>query len=261
MLNAFLYDFKKALTRNLNWSKFRDLPQWAFAALVISLALYIVSAIILCYWLFFISLILSIVSLIIVSRKANPRGKKSKGNSSDEVSISCAQTQWFLSKRVAVVKKMLDSKNTGLDPSKSIDLLLVECENKLNSTRPSEVFQKRTKPILAPIAIIILSLITAWLNLMLPNANIPLVESFSQHILAAMDALASSIILSRTLMVYFVFICIYATAIYFAVVLIILPEIVKIIDREFLLTAELRDVLLYIKQEGSFVEQEMGRQS
>lgn len=204
---------------------------------------------------------LSIVSLIIVGRQSKLKEKKSKGNSSDKATIPCMQTQWFLDNRVAVVKKMLDSNNTGLAPSKCIGLLLVECKNKLTSTRPSEILQKRTKPILVPIIIFFISLLTAWLNIMLPGTNIPYEESFFQLLLAVMKELSGNIILNRTLMVYFTFSCIYAIMIYYAIVLIVLPVIEKFVDREFLLTADLMDILLYLEHDDSFTEYEMMRKS
>ena len=209
MLNAFLYDFKKELINDLEWSKFRELPQLALAVLGVSLILYIVSAIFSWYMLFLASLILLVVSLVIVICKSKPRKKKTKDNSSDETSIECAQLQWFLNRRVAVVKRMLTSNNNSLASSECVELLLNECEKKLNSTRPSEIFQKRIKPIVSPITIIVLSLVAAWLNNMLPEANISFEESLAQHMLSVMEVLASNIVLSRKLMVTFVFICIY----------------------------------------------------
>lgn len=256
MLNAFLYDFKKELINDLEWSKFRELPQWALAALGASLILYIISAIFSCYWLFFVSSIVLVVSLIIIIRKTPQRRKKSQDKSSNEASIECEQLQWFLNRRVAVVKRMLTSNNNSLASSECVELLLNECENKLNSTRPSEIFQKRIKPIVSPITIIVLSLVAAWLNNMLPEANISFEESLAQHILSVMKVLASNIVLSRTLMVSFVFVCIYATAIYFAIVFIVLPEVGKFLDRDYLLTAELKDSLLYLKHSGFLADQE-----
>lgn len=69
-----------------------------------------------------------------------------------------------------------------------------------------------------------------------------------------MEVFASDITLSRTLMVQFVAICIYATVIYIAIVFIIFPVLEKLVNYKFVLTAELKDVLLYIKLDDSFVD-------
>lgn len=187
--------------------------------------------------------------------KGRNREKTRQGYIRCWASILCTQTQWFIDKRVDTVKKMLSSNGTGLAPLECIDLLLVECDNKLKSTRPSELIQKRIKPTIIPMTIIILSLITAWINIMVPEMNISFEDSFSKYFLSVMQVLASNIILSRTLMVSFVAICVYATAIYLAIVFVIFPAVMSFVDREFLLASELRDVLLYIKHDDSFVKQ------
>lgn len=256
MLNAFLYDFKKELKRNLGWRNLTCFQKIVLAAVGISVILYLTAAIFAWIGLLILSALMLIVSLVIANCKDAIEKKLDKGISGDEGSRICAQTKWFRNKKVAIVKKMLDSNNTGLVPSKCVDLLLVECEDRLNSTRPSEVIRKRIKPIIAPITIIILSLITAWINIMIPGTNISFEGSFSQHILSVMEALANNIVLSRTLMVSFVVICVYATALYLAIVFVIIPAVLRLADRDFLLTAELKNVLLYIKHDDLFVKQE-----
>ena len=220
-----------------------------FATVGLSMVLYMAATILAWLWLVIISAVLLIISLIVACRKDATEKKQDKDISGAGASILCTQTQWFIDKRVDTVKKMLSSNSTGLAPLECIDLLLVECDNKLKSTRPSELIQKRIKPI------IILSLITAWINIMVPEMNISFADSFSKYFLSVMQVLASNIILSRTLMVSFVAICVYATAIYLAIVFVIFPAVMSFVDREFLLASELRDVLLYIKHDDSFVKQ------
>lgn len=203
------------------------------------MVLYMAATILAWLWLVIISAVLLIISLIVACRKDATEKKQDKDISGAGASILCTQTQWFIDKRVDTVKKMLSSNSTGLAPLECIDLLLVECDNKLKSTRPSELIQKRIKPI------IILSLITAWINIMVPEMNISFADSFSKYFLSVMQVLASNIILSRTLMVSFVAICVYATAIYLAIVFVIFPAVMSFVDREFLLASELRDVHLY----------------
>ena len=210
-----------------------------FATVGLSMVLYMAATILAWLWLVIISAVLLIISLIVACRKDATEKKQDKDISGAGASILCTQTQWFIDKRVDTVKKMLSSNSTGLAPLECIDLLLVECDNKLKSTRPSELIQKRIKPI------IILSLITAWINIMVPEMNISFADSFSKYFLSVMQVLASNIILSRTLMVSFVAICVYATAIYLAIVFVIFPAVMSFVDREFLLASELRDVHLY----------------
>lgn len=255
MLNAFLYDYKKTLIRNLSLQKLTHFQKSVFVTVGLSMVLYIAAAILAWLWLFIISAVLLIISLIVACRKDATEKKQDKDISGAGASILCTQTQWFIDKRVDTVKKMLGSNSTGLAPLECIDLLLVECDNKLKSTRPSELIQKRIKPIIIPMTIIILSLITAWINIMVPEMNISFEDSFSKYFLSVMQVLASNIILSRTLMVSFVAICVYATAIYLAIVFVIFPAVMSFVDREFLLASELRDVLLYIKHDDSFVKQ------
>lgn len=257
MLTAFLYDYKKEIRRDLALEKYSSSQKIIFAAVGLSMILYIASAIFACFCLFIISAAMLAVSLIVARFKIKKETKKSKGESDGEEATICAQTRWFVDKRVAIVKKMLDFDNTGLAPAQCIDLLLSECDSKLKLTRPFEVIKKSLKPLIIPITIVILSLITAWLNIMLPEMNISFDGSFSQHILSVMKVLATDIVHSKTIMTYFVTICVYATVIYLAVAFIILPAIMSVADRDFLLTTELRDVLLYLKHDDSFAKQEV----
>lgn len=257
MLTAFLYDYKKEIRRDLALEKYSSSQKIIFAAVGLSMILYIASAIFACFCLFIISAAMLAVSLIVARFKFTKETKKSEGESDSEKSISCVQTKWFRKKRVDIVKKMLDFNNTGLAPAQCIDLLLSECDSKLKLTRPSEVIKKRLKPLIIPITIVILSLITAWLNIMLPATNISFDGSFSQHILSVMKVLATDIVHSKTIMTYFVTICVYATVIYLAVAFIILPAIMSVADRDFLVTTELREVLLYLKHDASFAKQEV----
>lgn len=257
MLKAFLYDFKKELRRDLGLEKYSSSQKMVFAAVGLSMILYIASAVFARFWLFVISAVLLAVSLIVARFKITTGKKKSKGESDSEEATICAQTRWFVDKRVAIVKKMLDFDNTGLAPAKCIDLLLSECDSKLKSTPPSEIAKRRLKPLIIPMTIVLISLITAWLNIMLPATNISFDGSLSQHILSVMKVLATDIAHSKTIMTYFVTICVYATVIYLAVAFIILPAIMSVADRDFLLTTELREVLLYLKHEDSFAKQEV----
>lgn len=69
MLNAFLYDYKKTLIRNLSLQKLTHFQKSVFVTVGLSMVLYIAAAILAWLWLFIISAVLLIISLIVACRK------------------------------------------------------------------------------------------------------------------------------------------------------------------------------------------------
>lgn len=162
------------------------------------------------------------------------------------------QMEWFKKHRVAVVRKMLDRNNIGLSSDRGIDLLIAECSEKLKEVRNSEITKKRLKPLLAPIGIIFVSLSTAYLfDVNLISEEIESTTFSIAWFSEIMQSLATDIVSSETTLLLFIILCVYVILFYLVYAFIVLPFFVHIIDRDWYLIEELKEILLYIKKENA----------
>ena len=152
--------------------------------------------------------------------------------------------------RVESIRKIIDKNNFGLEENACVELLLLECNEKLGETRKSEVAKRRIKPLMVLLSIVVTSLITAYINsTFLLDEEIKAATSTIEWVREIMDAFATAIISSQNMLMLFFALCLVATIYYFVAVFMVWPILVGILDREWVLTEEVRSALLYIKYE------------
>ncbi len=152
--------------------------------------------------------------------------------------------------RVESIRKIIDKSNFGLEENACVELLLLECNEKLGEARKSEVAKRRIKPLMVLMSIVVTSLITAYINsTFLLDEEIKTSTATIEWVKEIMDAFATAIISSQNMLMLFFALCLVATIYYTVAVFMVWPVFVGILDREWVLTEEVRSALLYIKYE------------
>ena len=190
-----------------------------------------------------------------LSQKRN-KEKKTKGlHNSSTIKITslkskdCEQIHWFLTRRVNVVENMIKNDITGLSENGLIDLLVEECDNKLKDIRPSEIAKKRIAPVGILMGAIFTTLFSAYLydNSLISN-QVEGSKTLTECVLKIVSELSNTIISNENILTLFMIVCFCIAIIYLTISFIFLPIIVSYIDRDWILTKELKSILRYIQK-------------
>lgn len=260
MLEAFLFDYKRKI------SVLNDLKELGWIRILLLIAGIVLYAIAICRAnLLFI--VVTVIFLIIAVHwvlrlqlsKNRTKGRKSKDlhkgqktNTKDSKNKDCEQIHWFRTRRVNVVDNMIKKDITGLSENELIDMLVEECDNKLKETRPSEIVKKKIAPVGVLSGIIFTTLFTAYLydNSLISN-QVEGSKSLTEWVLKIMPEISNAIISNENTLILFMIMCFCIAIIYLTISFIILPFIVSSIDRDWLLTKELKSILRYIQKKQS----------
>lgn len=279
MLQAFLFDFKREISAFKTLKDF-GLLQWiALISLLLVIGLFI--------WAMWTANLIFIICTVVISiltvnffvipqlfRYENNNYEKGKNDlvcseqqenqngsiTSDDTKTKSTylQLRWFQTHRVEIVNKIISDKVTGMSKEKCIKLLLEECDLKLKETRPSAVAKKRIAPILAPIGIVFTTLSTAYLNkVSLVSESVEGTASLDEWFLEILKELGSSIISDDVTFTLFIVVCIYLIVFYLSLAFVILPIVISIIDRDWLLTAELKSILHVIQNSDMLIKDDL----
>lgn len=257
LLEAFLFDYKRKI------SVFNDFKKLGWVRILLLIVGFVLYAIAICKAnLIFIvvTVIFLIVAVHLALRpqlsKNRTQGRKHKGlhkgqntNTKDSKNKNCEQIHWFRTRRVNVVEKMIKKDITGLSENELIDLLVKECDNKLKETRPSEIAKKKIAPVGVLVGIIFTTLFAAYLydNSLISN-QVEGSKSLTEWVLKIMPEISNAIISNENTLILFMILCFCITIIYLTISFIFLPFIVSSIDRDWLLTKELKSILRYIQK-------------
>ena len=161
--------------------------------------------------------------------------------------------KWFHKKRINRVDSMLKNSNTGLKENACIELLLKECDEKLKETRKSDIVYNRMKPLNVPFALVFIGLSTAYLNnKYVTETAIAYESSLIEWAMNIISLLAKDIISNPHTLTLFLVVCGLLFLLYLVAVFIIWPILAGILDRDWILTKEIKDSLLYIKHKKYF---------
>ena len=240
MFKAFLFDYKRKQSFLKSLRKL-GLLEWVFlSAILLSSLHFIVFASELELFETLTMLLIMFAALgaeLLYSSVTSPSPKEQ------------AQMNFYLTKRVQPVEDMLNEKVTGLPVNKCVDLLLRECDAMLKCTRPSETFKTRIKPILKFPGALFGILFSAYMckgnSVSLPESELSLANQIGTFISKVLS-------ISPDLLPSFVLLAILATVFYLYIVLFIIPYCcIPLLDRNWILAQELRDILTYIKEKNS----------
>lgn len=260
LLESFLFDYKRKI------SVFNDLKQLGLFRILLLIAGFVLYAIAICranLMLIIVTVIFLIVAVHLVLRpqlsKNRTQGRKSKGlhkgqktNTKDSKNKDCEQMQWFFTRRIKVVENLITKNITGLSENDFIDLLVVECDDKLKETRPSKIAKKKIAPVGVLTGIIFTTLLTAYLyNNSLITNQVEVSKSLTEWVLNIMPELSNTIISNENTLTLFMILCFCIAIIYLTISFIFLPFIVSYIDRDWILTKELKSILRYIQKKQS----------
>lgn len=259
LLESFLFDYKRKISVFNDLTKFLKLEWKRFILLIIGTVLYPITI----YSANLIFIAVAVILLIAgvrltlhpqLSKKRN-KGKKTKlhkcstTKTADSKSKDCEQIQWFLTHRIEVVENLITKDITGLSENEFIDMLVAECDDKLKETRPSEIAKKKIAPVGVLTGIIFTTLFTAYLynNSLIAN-QVEGSKSLTEWVLKIMPEISNAIISNENTLILFMILCFCITIIYLTISFIFLPFIVSSIDRDWLLTKELKSILRYIQK-------------
>lgn len=240
MFKAFLYDYKQAHSL------------WKALAKVKPFEWFFIGAILLSGCKFFDyanerNLLSTVIMLVIMFAAVGAELIYSSNKSS--LPSKQPQLHFYLTQQVQPVQDMLDKNATGLPINKCVDLLLSECDIMLNRTRPSETFITRIQPIQKFLGVLFGILFSAYIYkgdpVSLPESEISLINQIGTF-------LSEALRISPDLLPPFVFLAILATIFYFYVVFLIIPYcFIPLLDRDWILAQELKEILTYIKERSS----------
>lgn len=257
LLEAFLFDYKRKISV---FNDFKKLGWVWILLLVVGFVLYAIAI----FRANLIFIVVTVIFLIIAVHlalrpllsKNRTQGRKSKGlhkgqktNKKDSKNKNCEQIHWFRTRRVNVVENIIKKDITGLSENELIDLLVEECDNKLKEIRPSEIAKKKIAPVGVLSGIIFTTLFTAYLydNSLISN-QVEGSKSLTEWVLKIMPEISNAIISNENTLILFMIMCFCIAIIYLTISFIILPFIVSSIDRDWLLTKELKSILRYIQK-------------
>ena len=235
MLESFLFDYKRKISV-FNTMRGIDCIRWVLLLAGLGVLLWSIHN---SYFILVLVSVLSLIGIVCWWIRSNPPHQRK----------NCEQLQWFRKYRVDIVTSMINEDISSLPKGEFIDFLLEECDNKLKEIRPSKIVKKRLAPVNVLISIISTALLTAYLcDELSITDQIEGCQSFIEWFTKIMPELSKVIISNENILTLFVIMCFCALFIYLAIVFIVLPIIVSVIDRDWLLTKELKSVLLYIKR-------------
>lgn len=264
MFDAFLFDYRRKRSLLNSLKKLKPL-EWVFLLCIpIEGILFIIFAhdlkllgTVILLLVMFASLGAEIIysKFIDANKKAicNSHCSEIPSESSPTESIASTQPQncqrqlnYFLTQRVQMVQAMLDESITGLPINQCIALLLSECDCMLSRAKPSETIKPKIKPFLNLIGLIFGILFSAYVYKDYVGLNNESEVSFQKQIVAAFSHLVNN---NSDLLPTFIVLALLVIIFYFFVVFIAIPHyFIPLLDRNWILAQELKDVLSYIKE-------------
>ena len=262
MLEAFISDLKKELSF-LTMIRRLNAKEWGHVLLgIASIAVFAYGINAMSYWLLVIEgfIFLSLI-IIFCGKKIKGLGIKGTYNllirkwKDTEGYLNGEKTcaKWFHKKGISRVDSMLKNSNTGLKENACIELLLKECDEKLKETRKSDIVYNRMKPLNVPFALVFIGLSTAYLNNeYVTETAIEYESSLIEWAMNIISLLAKDIISNPDTLTLFLVVCGLLFLLYLVAVFILWPILADILDRDWILTKEIKDALLYIKHKKYF---------
>lgn len=163
------------------------------------------------------------------------------------------QVKWFRKNKIERIKIMLKNSNTELKENACIELLLKECDEKLKETRKSDIVYSRMKPLHVPFSVVFIGLITAYLNNeYVTDTSIEYGSSLLEWAMGIISLLGKDIISNPKTFTLFVVVCGLLVLLYLVAAFIIWPIITMALDRDWIITKEIKESLLYIKHQKYF---------
>lgn len=165
-----------------------------------------------------------------------------------------AQMDWFIKKRIEVTKRIIDRNHGDVDKAEFIDILIEECKIKLTEIRPSKSIKKKMKPLFSAIALVAVSLSSAYLNEHVFAEAISFNSTPADWVKDTLAIIAPTIIENSNTFALFFIICLYLILFYLIGAFIIFPSITRFFDRTWLLTYDISIALQYLKKDKAYCE-------